>query len=658
MTLRAFAHSLLLAGICWLSSPTLSLAQQPAAVTPGGIVTLRSVSDPQTSPDGKRVLFVLSHARDSTATAQESGIWLTSTTSQQRSEPLPVSADGDFSPRWSPSGSVIAFLSARAHGDSTLNGTTQIYTSDASGRSARRLTSVRTGVSSFSWSPDGRFIAFVAPDTAAPPRTRSDAIIYNAPARLSRIWMADVATRNTRQITTDNFDVREVVWSPDGRELAAVTAPSASNDDMFHLSVVAIDRSTGKVARVLNDNATGVGGALRWSPDGRWITFFENSPKKGAFWLAAVPASGGEVRGVLKDMPVTVLAVEWMKDSAEPCVLVIRGTHQEILRVDMRTGAYRKLADVLASQGTFALSTNGRDVVYTNESATSPADIWLLDANGKSFALTNLNPHARAWRLGAVRDFHWKNTRDGLALDGVLVLPPDYVAGKRYPTVVQTHPGDLPWWTGWIGTWWAWGQLLGSHGYVVFMPNYRGVNGYGWQLKETLGDWGEMALHDLLDGVDALVREGIADPERLGIGGWSNGGFMTEWTITHTNRFKAAVAEAAHSDMFSLYGTSQSAPPFLRANFGSTPYVNRAQYDAHSPIAFVDSVRTPTLLLHGQNDRGVPLGQAQEFYRALLERGVETQLVVYPREGHGISELPHRTDLQARVLEWFDRHLK
>jgi dipeptidyl aminopeptidase/acylaminoacyl peptidase len=221
------------------------------------------------------------------------------------------------------------------------------------------------------------------------------------------------------------------------------------------------------------------------------------------------------------------------------------------------------------------------------------------------------------------------------------------------------HPGDLPWWPGFIGSWWAWGQLLASHGYVVLMPNYRGVNGYGWKLRETLADWGGLALQDMLGGVDKLVSDGVSDPDRLGIGGWSNGGFMTEWAITHTTRFKAAVAEAAHSDLYSIYGTSRGdMAAVLRNSFGTTPSANRAMYDAHSPMSFVSRVRTPTLLLHGQNDSGVPVTQAYEFLRGLRDQGVETELVIFPREGHGIGQPIHRVEVQTRVLDWFDRYLK
>jgi dipeptidyl aminopeptidase/acylaminoacyl peptidase len=335
---------------------------------------------------------------------------------------------------------------------------------------------------------------------------------------------------------------------------------------------------------------------------------------------------------------------------------MIEGTKQALKILDVESGGLDVVADVTASQAEFGVSASGATIAYLAQTPRSPTDVWVVKPGSSPRRLTDLNPQATAWPLGTVRSVSWKNTKDGLARSGVLVTPADFAAGRPRPTIVLGHPGDLPWWTGWQGSWWAWGQLLASNGYVVFLPNYRGVTGEGWKLHATLADWGGMAFQDLMDGVDALVEQKIADPERLGIGGWSNGGFMTEWAITHTTRFKAAIAIAGHSDFFSLAGTS-TGRAWLEAAFGD-PYTNRAAYQDRSPITYIRSCRTPTLLLHGQNDSGVPVGQAYEFHAGLKVIGVETELVIYPREGHAIQERGHQEDVQRRVLEWFDRHVK
>jgi len=347
-----------------------------------------------------------------------------------------------------------------------------------------------------------------------------------------------------------------------------------------------------------------------------------------------------------------------MPDSKHLMAQSVEGTHQALLTVDVANGDTRKLTDIVHSQWNVGFSTNGNTTAYFSQSVGSPSDIWILKTDAPPRKITDFNPQTAAWKLGKLREVEWKNSKDGLLRRGVVITPPDYQQGRLYPTIVNTHPGDTAWWMGWHGSkWWDWGQLLASNGYVVFLPNTRGVTGEGPRMHQTIADWGGMAFQDLMDGVDYLVQQKIADPNRLGIGGWSNGGFMTEYAITHTTRFKAAVAQAGHSDFFSLYGASYLSSS-LRISFGDSPHVNRKGYDERSPIISIRNCRTPTLLLHGELDSGVPVGQAYEFYNALKDVGVETELVIYPRERHNIQERGHQLDVQRRMLAWFDKHLK
>jgi len=421
---------------------------------------------------------------------------------------------------------------------------------------------------------------------------------------------------------------------------------------------VIVSRLTGDVVRTLSANAAPISGLLRWSPDGTLITFLEGPPtKEFASWLAVVPANGGSVRALTKDYSGTVLVAEWTPDSKRLLAQSIEGTRQALLTIDISTGVERKLVDVTQTIWEYSFSTNGQTIVYTAQTPESPSDIWVWTIDTTSQKISDFNPQTRSWRLGKVREIEWKNSKDGLIRRGVVITPPGYTPGKLYPTIVNTHPGDTAWWTGFHAKWWAWAQLLASNGYVVFLPNTRGVNGEGWRLHRTIANWGGMAFQDLMDGVDYLVKQKIADPDRLGIGGWSNGGFMTEYAITHTTRFKAAVAQAGHSDFFSLYGTSYLRAS-LRISIPDSPYYNRKSYDDASPITLIRNCRTPTLLMHGINDEGVPIGQAYEFYTGLKDVGVETDMVVYPRERHSLQEYSHQLDVQKRVMAWFDKHLK
>jgi dipeptidyl aminopeptidase/acylaminoacyl peptidase len=558
----------------------------------------------------------------------------------------------------------LAFLSDHENSDVDVSGATnQIYLLRSAGEKAERLTSVPGGVESFAWSPDGTMIAFVARDQPTPKELEKqssgdDVIEADRNFKYSRLWVANLSDHKAVQITKQDFEINEFAWSPGGNEIALVVAQSQKPEDSLLLSLVVVNRLTGVVARTLSKNAASISGLLGWSPDGSFITFLEGPPtKEFASWLAVVPAKGGPVRPLMKNYSGTVLAAAWTPDSKRLLGLSIEGTRQALLTIDIATGAQGKLADVIQTIWEYSFSTNGETIVYTAQTPESPSDIWVWTKDAQPRKITDFNPQTRSWQLGKVREVEWKNSKDGLIRRGVVITPPDYKTGQLYPTIVNTHPGDTAWWAGLHAKWWAWGQLLASRGYVVFLPNTRGVNGEGWRLHATIANWGGLAFQDLMDGVDHLVEQKIADPNRLGIGGWSNGGFMTEYAITHATRFKAAVAEAGHSDFFSLYGTSYLRAA-LRVFTPESPYYNRKEYDDASPITFIRHCRTPTLLIHGINDAGVPVGQAYEFYTGLKDVGVETEMVVYPREGHSLQEYGHQLDVQKRVVAWFDKHLK
>jgi dipeptidyl aminopeptidase/acylaminoacyl peptidase len=629
------------------------LGAQP--LSPHDISQIRLASDVRLSPNARRVAFVISEPAESERAPRRSGMW-TVAADGSGSPRLLRSGGDDKSPRWSPDGKTLAFLSARGRAPSGASEpATQVYRIAANGEGAgapERLTAVDGGVDEFAWSPDGRSIAF----TSQEPGEEEDPVVTGRTLRYTRLGIVNVAEGTTALITGREFDVQEFAWSPDGREIALVIAPTPRPEDEFKLALVVVDRRTGRIARRLSENVA-FAGFLRWSPDGRFLTFRECPPtREFGSWLSIVPAAGGPVRSLLKEHLSTTLRAEWASDSTHLVLLTIEGTSQALVDLDIPSVRMQRITDVVISQWEFSFTTDGATSAYLTQSARSPSDVWLATAGTSPRRLTDLNPQTLGWRLGAVKTVSWKNSKDGMTRSGVLITPPDFEAGRPYPTIVEGHPGDTSWWMGWHATPWAWGQLLATRGYVVFLPNYRGVNGEGWKMHATIADWGGMAFQDLMDGVESLVARGIADPDRLGIGGWSNGGFMTEWAITHTTRFKAAVAQAGHSDFFSLYGTSYSRAG-LQMTFGD-PFTNRAVYDAHSPITFIRNCRTPTLILHGVNDGGVPVGQGSEFYTSLKAMGVETEMVVYPREGHMIRERGHQEDLQNRVLAWFDRHLK
>lgn len=642
--------------------------RQTHLITPEDVLSIREVRELQFSPDGKRVAFRVREPGDakSPRAPRTENIWIVSTDGSEPPRPLIPTLKNATSPRWSPDGRWLAFLSVQGESgaDHHPEGTAQIYLLRSDGNKAERLTSVPGGVEDFAYSPDGRMIAFIARDqpTARELERQSagdDGSEVDRNFKYSRLWVVSLSDRKAVQLTKQDFEINELAWSPRGDEIALVVARTQKPEDSLLLSLVVVSRSTGEVARTLSPNVSPISGLLRWSSDGRSIAFLEGPPtKESSSWVSVVAASGGgPVRPILKDYAGTVIALGWTPDSRHLLAQSIEGTRQALLTIDTTSATVRKLVDFIQTIWEFSFSTNGQTIAYNAQTPESPSDIWVWSKDAQPRKITDFNPQTKSWRLGKVREVEWKNSTDGLTRRGVLIMPPDYDPSKLYPTVVNAHPGDTAWWAGLHAKWWDWGQLLAANGYVVFLPNTRGVNGEGWQLHAEIGHWGRRSFQDLMDGVDYLVEQKIADPNRLGIGGWSNGGFMTEYAITRSTRFKAAVAQAGHSDMFSLYGTPYLYAPMRVVN-GESPYYDRKQYDDDSPITLIRNCRTPTLLLHGVDDGAVPVGQAYEFYRGLKDVGVETELVVYPREGHSIQEYGHQLDVQKRVLAWFDQHLK
>lgn len=646
----------------------VSASTQPThTITPEDVLSIRELYDVNLSPDAREIAFVVSEPNDpkNPREARAVNIWVVPAGGGDP-RPLIAGLKNADSPRWSPDGRTLAFLSDRAEADVTdaTNGQ-QVYLLHNDQKKAVRLTNAPGGVDKYEWSPDGKMIAFISRQQATPEEqvktgVGDDAIVQSkGDSKYSRLWVVSLADGQVKKVTEKNLEILELAWSPDGDEFALIVAPTPRDEDSYNLSLVVLSRTTGEITRTLSKNVVPITGLLRWSSDGQWITFYEFPPtKESNNWVSLARARGGEIRPLLKDYRGSVLHAEWTDDSKHLVVLSVEGTKEVISSIDIETGAFHKITDVTRSQWGATLSVSRESIAYLAQTTESSDDIWLIEPNKGPHRITDFNPQTKSWRFGEVSEVVWKNSQDGLTRRGVLITPPGYERGKLYPAVINTHPGDTAWWLGFHSSrWWDWGQLLASNGYVVFLPNTRGVTGEGGTMHATIDHWGEMAFQDLMDGVDYLVTRKIADPTRLGIGGWSNGGFMTEYAITRTTRFKAAVAQAGHSDFFSLYGTSYLRDGFRRTS-GTSPYYDRKWYDEHSPISLIKNCRTPTLLLHGELDQGVPVGQAREFYAGLRDAGVEAELVIYPRERHSIQEHVHRVDVQKRMLAWFNKHLK
>jgi dipeptidyl aminopeptidase/acylaminoacyl peptidase len=635
------------------------------------VLAVRQVSDPQLSPDGSRVVYVVSRA-DMKENAVDADVWLVSTTGGAPIR-LTTAKKSDAQPRWSPDGRTLAFVSARGERP-------QVFLIDPNGGEADQLTESKGGVSSFQWSPDGRRIAFIAQrdltsEEERRQKDKDDAFVFDREFRMSRVSVIDVATRAVKEVVRGDFHVTDVQWSPDGAHLAWVTSPTNRQDDgrLSDIWIAHVDSATQPAGapnapRLLVRN-TGPDNAPRWSPDGRTIAFLTRPSPAGAIGelglteLAVVSTDGGTPRLLAPDFLYQAGTPAWSADGRTISFTASVRTGAQLFAVDVASGAVRQLSDAAGLMGTASLSRDGRLAAFTASSITAPNDVHvatLADMRAKPVAwrprrITDHNPQVAGLALGRGEIVKWKS-RDGMEIEGLLVYPVDYRPGRKYPTVAFIHGGPSGVWSaGFPAGWGNYAHVWASNGWLSFFPNVRGSSGYGEKfLLSNVRDWGGGDFQDIQSGLDTLVARGLADPERLAQSGWSYGGYMTAWTITQTTRFKAAMVGAGLTNMYSMYSTNDLQRT-LDGYFGAEPWDDEEAYRKASAMTFIKRARTPTLIMHGQVDQRVPFGQAQELYQGLSRNDVPVELVVFPREPHGLGEPRHQLDKMKREYAWFAR---
>ncbi len=622
------------------------------------IATMPSLGSPRLSPDGKRVAFVVTEA-DLAASRYESDIWLVGT---DGGAPFPLahSEEGDWDPQWSPGG-TLAFLSDR-------RGTTQIWRIDPRGGEAVPLSTHTTSVGDYRWSPDGASIAFVARDAepaalSARRRERDDARVVGAGRRHEHLWILDVASGTARRVTEGEFTVFAYDWSPDGKRFVIATSTGTGLTDKFTSDLYLVDAAGGELTPLVVQPGTDTN--PRWSPDGRWIAFVTGQGVED--WaadddLAVVPPTGGTPRVLSAAYDRHVEHVTWSADSKTIFFNGPWNMRDQLFRVNVDGTGFTDISKLpgVASDAHFA---SARDAVaYVGESLTEPPEVFVSSLS--RFAprpLTAINARYRAFDRGETRVFRWKNPEDGLELDGLLTLPLGYREGERPPLLTIVHGGPSSQFSEnflhYLSVRYAI-DAFAARGYAVFCPNPRGSGGYGEPFrKANRADWGGADFRDVMTGIDALVARRIADPERLGIAGWSYGGFLSAWAITQTDRFRAASIGAPVVDLLAMEGTSDI-PGFITSFFGTVPWSAGDLIRAHNPLSHVAKTRTPALIQHGDQDVRVPLSQSLMLRQALEDLGVPVTMVVYPRSGHAPREPKLRIDVMKRNLWWFDTWIK
>ena len=650
---------------------------QPArrAVTVDDQSRIRAVSDPQRSPDGQWVAFVVGTA-DVEKDKRDSDLWMVRWDGSEEVR-LTSSPDSESKPRWSPDGKYLGFLASRGDEDEKKKGA-QVWLLNRAGGEAQKLTDVKGGVSDFAWSPDGTKLALVVndPDPSDDPekkegwkrKTKPPIVLdryhfkQDRDGYLTRLYqhlaLFDVAARKLDVLTTGQADDTAPAWSPDGARLAFLSKRAHQDPDRTqNTDVFVVDATPGAEPRQVTRTPEAEDGPLAWSPDGRRIAVLVGEEDKYLAYdqqkLAVVNADGGAPVFLAPTLDRRVQNPAWAPDGTSLIFSFEDDRAETIGRVPAAGGFAERLTSGRRVASSPRVGKDGGIALLAATPSTLP-EVHALE-NGQLRKLSRQND---AWlaevQLATVDDLE-SRSQDGTLVHGLLSKPPTYVAGTKYPTILFIHGGPN-------------GQddyafslereLFAANGYVVLEVNYRGSSGRGAAFQKAIfADWGGKEVADLQGAVDEAVRLGIADPARLGVGGWSYGGILTNALIASDTRFKAAASGAGSSLFHTMYGTDQYIVQYEQ-EMGVPWKTPDLWLKVSDPFFKADRIKTPTLFLCGEKDFNVPIAGAEQMYQALRSLGVETQLVVYPGQYHGLTVPSYQRDRLQRYLDWWGKYLQ
>ena len=685
--LRRIAAMVAMAAALASASAALQAQGAKRPMTIDDIMALKSVGSTNISPNGALVTFTVGGWEHPSANAAKgdsakgdthenrSHVWIVPTDASAPARQLTFSERGESAPAFSPDGQSIAFISARGAAGATPP-RPQIWLLRLAGGEAERITDIKEGASTFSWAPDGRSIAFISSDSLAREEEakrarRDDPQQYEGDQRFSHVWIVDMATKKSRELThsTEWTVSGGAAWSPDGSRIAISTHLSTLLRDERR-SAFMVTVATGALTPI---KAAGeIQGTPAWSPDGKTLAFttlaqthaahsdgmMEREQRSTHLTLYNVAAGTAKDVYDAKQFDEDANGIKWSPQGDQIWFTATDRSWQSVWSYLVPAGRYMK---GLPRQmvGGLSYSKDGLSVAMTKQTATEPNDIYFMrmDAMGEQRRLTTMNPQLDQIALGETEVITWKSS-DGQEVEGILLKPVGYQPGQKVPMLVEPHGGPTGAHNaGFKASNGSPGQFWAGKGWATFYPNPRGSTGYGEKfMRGNIMDWGGGDYKDIMTGVDAVIAKGIADPEKLAVAGWSYGGYMTSWVVSQTTRFKAARMGAGLSNLESMYGTTDI-PGYIGAFFDGVPSkATLAKYRERSAMTYIDQVKTPTLILHGAQDGRVPIGQPMEFFRGMKDRGTPTELWFYPREGHGFTEYYHQMDKMKREFDWIARY--
>ncbi len=637
------------------------------------INALHEVDDPQVSPDGEWVAYTVRTA-NLVKDKRVRHVWMTSWDGQ-RTLQLTRSEESEHTPRWSPDGKYLSFLTARGADEEPE----QLWLLDRTGGEASPLTGFNGEVVDYAWSPDGQRLALIVADEdpnrkkkgeedkTAPPIVidryyfKEDETGYLGNLR-QHLYVFDVATRRSELLTPGKYDEGWPSWSPDGKQIAFFSKRGADPDRNSEFGLYVISPFPGAAPRLVtkfqgDTGDSSVMSAPSWRPDGRELAFVTVGDPKLIYYsthhLAVVSADGGTPRILTRSLDRNVISPRWARSGRAIYFLVEDDRNQHLARIDTGSNNIERLVD--GRRETSAFDVGGKErIAVLDGIVEAPEAVYALDEH-RYRQLTN---HNAEWlanvKLGAMEEISYPS-KDGTRINGFMVKPPDYRPGRRYPTILWIHGGPVSQYANAFALSW---QIFASHGYVVLGANPRGSSGRGQPFSTAIyADWGNKDTEDVLGAVDYAVKQGIADPNRLGVGGWSYGGILTNFVIAKDTRFKSATSGASISNVLAGYGTDMYIREY-EAELG-TPWKNIDTWlHVSYPFLHADRIKTPTLFQCGASDFNVPLLNSEQMYQALRSLGVDTQLVIYPDQYHGLTKPSYLRERMQRYLDWHGKYLQ